>query len=331
MCEKNHKGRFFFSLLALMLVFLLVGESQVVQSQSKYPNRAIDMIIPFSAGGGADLVMRTVAAHLNKKWGVPVNAVNKPGGNTIPACLEVYRSSPDGYTLLCDTLPSATMVGIVVKNPPFKVMERSFVAMMTQVPMVLIVPATSSFKTLQDLVNEAKKDPGNFDWTSSGGTGSNDLIARQFFKAIGVNITGTKPIMGAGGGAGSVVLTAGGQVKLGIGTVSAVLPGISAKTVRPVAITSKTRWPDLADVPTTEEQGYPTINGISWQGISGPPKLPSNIIDQWNKDLGEILKNPEVLPQLKNIGATPFYLSAAEYREYVRKQIEEVDELWGTK
>jgi tripartite-type tricarboxylate transporter receptor subunit TctC len=91
------------------------------------------------------------------------------------------------------------------------------------------------------------------------------------------------------------------------------------------------RFPDLPDVPTTYEQGYPTVNALHWNGISGPPKLPSSIVEIWEKALREMLKDPEMILKFKNVGAMPFYHSAAEMREYVAKEAEEVDLLWGVK
>lgn len=186
-------------LLSVMLVVALVEGNDQAQSQEKYPTRAIDIICPFAPGGSTDLSARLAAPYLKRKWDVPVNVVNKPGGNTVPAVLEVYRSAPDGYTLLSDNYPPTTMLPFVVKNLPFKVMDRTFLAITATSPMALMVPPTSPFKSLRDLEEEAKKNPGNFTWTSLGGVGGQDFTIRQFFKAIGVDVKKTKPIMCRGG------------------------------------------------------------------------------------------------------------------------------------
>jgi len=314
----------------LLIIFLLTGWVGSVQCQDKYPSRAIDIIVPFAPGASTDLWTRITADYLKKKWGVPVNVVNKPGGNTVPACLEVYNSKPDGYTLLADNNPSSSMTPIVVKSLPYNIMDRTFIAMTAIVPMVIIVTSTSPYKSLKDLEAEAKKDPGTFTWTSLGGAGAQDFTCRQFIKAIGVDVHKTKPIMSQGG-AHAVTLTAGGHVTLGVGTTSGAKPAISGGLVRPLAITSKTRDPDLPDVPTTIELGYPSVSCLYWIGISGPPKMASHIVDTLAKALQEMLKDPAVLSKLKNIMALPFYHDAKEMREYVLKETEEVAELWGLK
>ena len=261
---------------------------------------------------------------------LPINVVNKPGGNTVPACLEVYRANPDGYTLLADGNPSSSMVGIVMKNIPFKVMDRTFLGMIGQAPHVPIVAASSPFKSLKELEAEAKKSPESFTWTSLGGASIQDYVIRQFLKAIGVDVVKTKPVMSQGGSQ-AVTLTAGGHVKMGTATTSSALPAIKGGMVRPLAITSPTRWPDLPDVATTAELGYPTVTGVQWNGISGPPNLPAPVIEKWNKDLQEMLKDPEAISSLKNVGASPFFHDARQFREFVLKQTEEVAILWGLK
>jgi tripartite-type tricarboxylate transporter receptor subunit TctC len=328
MCQR--KKWFLHGLLFVMVMFILTGWSGEVQSQPKYPTRAIDIIVPFSAGGGADLVNRIMTSYMRKSLGVPVNVINKPGGNTVPACLELYHAAPDGYTLLGDNNPTSSMLPIVVKNLPFKIMDRTFIAVTSISPMIIFVPFTSPIKSLKDLEMEAKKNPENFTWTSMGGAGSHDFVIRQFLKAIAVDILKTKPVM-CQGGAQAAALTAGGHVVMGMNSIPSSLSVIKGGMVRPLAITSKNRWPDLPDLPTTEESGYPGIDYLYWNGTSGPPKLPSHVVEVWDKVLQEMLKDPEVISQLKNVGAIPFYRNAREAREYVLKEAEEVEKLWSLK
>jgi len=259
-----------------------------------------------------------------------VNVVNKPGGNTVPACLEVYNAAPDGYTLFGDSLPATSQLPLVVKNLPFKIMDRTFISMVALTPMVIIVPSTSPFMSMKELEAEARKDPGNLTWTCLGGSAAIDFTLRQVLKAWDVDILKTKPIM-CQGGSQAAMLTAGGHVKLGGGTISGALPAIKAGTVRPLAVTSKQRWPDLPDVPTTEEVGYPSVNVQNRLGYSGPPKLPSSVVEAWEKVSQEMIKDPEVISKLKNIGAVPYYLNARDTRALTAKEIEEVEILFRVK
>ena len=298
-------------------------------SQEKYPTRAIDVICPTGAGGGNDLQTRVMTAYLNRKWGVPVNVLNKPGGNSIPGSLEVYGARPDGYTVLVDSV-NTSLLPAAVRNLPFKIMDRTHICTHSAVQQVFYVHSPSLFKSMKDLEAEAKKDPENFTWTSMGGTGGQDFAARQFFKAIGLDVLRTKPVM-VQSGAQCAALAAGGHVKMGISATASSLPAIKGGMVRALAISGSTRWPDLPEVATTSELGHPSITAMTWVGFSGPPNLPPHIVEVWNKTLLEIIKDPEVVARLKNIGAMPLYHSANEMREYVAKEIEDVYKLWGLK
>lgn len=131
------------------------------------------------------------------------------------------------------------------------------------------------------------------------------------------------------GGSQAVALTAGGHLVLGCSTTSSTMPAIKGGTVKGLAITSKNRFPDLPDVPTTSGLGYPTVDSQFWAGISGPPNLPSHIIQKWNDALEEMLKDPEVISRFRNVGAIPAYRDARATREFVIKETEEVYKLWG--
>ncbi len=315
----------------LTLVLALSGWASVGlgQSQEKYPNRSIDVICPTGAGGGNDLQTRVMTAYLNRKWGVPVNVLNKPGGNSIPGTLEVYGARPDGYTVLVDSV-NTSLLPAAVKSLPFKIMDRTHICTHSAVQQVFFVYISSPFKSLKDLEAEAKRNPETFTWTSMGGTGGQDFAGRQLFKALGVDVLKTKPVM-VQSGAQCAALAAGGHVTLGISATASSLPAIKGGMVRPLAISGSTRWPDLSEVPTASELGYPSITAMTWVGFSGPPNLPSHIVEIWNKAILEMVRDPEVISKLKNIGAMPLYRNASETREYAAKEIEEVYKLWGLK
>lgn len=318
------------TVVACVTVLCLLSLGGTGYAQAKYPSKPIDIIVPFSAGGSTDLTARIEAAYLSKKWGVPVNVVNKAGGNTVPACFEVYRANPDGYTLLADGNGSSSMLPNAVRELPFKIMDRTFIAMTALIPEVVIVASNSPFKTLKDVETFAKQSPEKLTWTSLGGTSPIDFVVRQFLKAIDVDVAKTKAVISQGGSQ-AVVHIAGGHVMLGVSSVSSALPAMKAGTIKALALTSKTRFPDLPDLPTTAEAGYPGVNAVQWVGVSGPPKLPSGVIELWDKALQELLRDPDTIGKLRNIGAVPFYHNTSATREFVTKEEEEVRKLWASK
>lgn len=296
-------------------------------AQDKFPSRTVEIIVPFAAGGSTDLGMRVIAPALEAKWGVPVRVINKPGGNTVPAVSEVMSAKPDGYTILADGPPQSSMLDTVVKSLPFAVNDRTFVAIAAYTPMKYVVPADSPYKTLKDAAEDAKKDPGNFTWTSLGGAGAQDMANRQFFKAAGVDVTKTRPLA-LKGGSEAITMTAGGHVKMGVGSYSSIAAPLQAKRLRVLAVASPERWPNLPDTPTAIEAGFPSIETLYWIGFSGPPNLPADIVAAYDKAVKELVADPKVREALMRVGLKELYADAKGMRERVAKERKVTQELW---
>jgi tripartite-type tricarboxylate transporter receptor subunit TctC len=315
-------------ILSVLFVLMLAGWTERVHAQDKYPTRAIDIIVPYAPGGATDVAARQVANYLKSKWGVPVNIVSKPGGRGIPALLDLYQSAPDGYTMLSEDSASASMLAAATattKDLPFDTMNRTFVLMFKAHPFVIFVPSTSPFKTLKDFIAEAKKNTKDISYTA--GPSALEYAIRQVFSEASVNISMAKAVM-CKGAAEAVILAAGGNVTIGAAAVSTTLPALKAGTIKPLLITSKSRWPDLPDLPSSAELGYPGVNTVHWVGISGPPKLPSNISNMWDKAIQEMLRDPGFITQMKNTGGIAFYHTGQATAEFVRKETEEAIRLF---
>ena len=320
----------FLASVSFLLVIALMGWTVPANSQPKYPTRPINLIVPFTPGGSTDMAARAMGPFLTKKWGVPINVVNKPGGNTIPGTFEVYSSPPDGYTMLADGLPMCSLLEVVVKDLPFKVMDRTFIAITVFNPIITISPSSAPYKTFHDLLADAKKDPENFTWDSLGGVSGDDFVGRMVFNAAKIDISKTKPVMSKGGSA-AAILVAGGHIKMGHPAIISAWPHIQAGTVKVLAVALKDRDPLLPDVPTHAELGYPSVYCPFWLGVSGPPKLPSHIVDIWAAAIQEMLKDPEYLALIKKEFFRPFYHSPKEMVEYIKKESEFAKVVYGVK
>ena len=295
----REKKKYLWSLLFVLTIFVTTGWVGQAQSQEKYPTKAIDLICPFSPGGTTDLWGRITADFLKKKWGVPVNLINKTGGAGVPANLEVHQAAPDGYTMLTENQSSCSFHEISIKNLPYKTLDRTFVALLAVTPSVIICTPSLPWKNLKDLEADAKKDPGNFTWATTG-AGASDVLQRQLFKAIGVDIAKTKPVTVRGMGEANPMV-AGGHVKMCSDAAPTAHSHVKGGLVKALAITGF-RMPELyPDLPTTAEQGYPTVKNVWWWGISGPPKLPPDIIGKWEEALQELLKDPEYIGKIKKL------------------------------
>jgi tripartite-type tricarboxylate transporter receptor subunit TctC len=322
--------RIFVALLAFALSSILFGLSAQTQAQPKYPIRAINVVVPFAPGGSTDMAARAMSLFLQKKWGVAVNVVNKPGGNTIPGTLDVYSSPPDGYTILADGLPMSSLLEVVVKDLPFKVMDRTFIAMTVFNPLITIVPASSPYKTLHDLIADARKNPEDFTWDSLGGVSGDDFVGRMIMNAAKIDIAKTKPVMSKGGAEASI-LVAGGNIKMGNPASISALPHIQAGTVRALAVALKERDPLLPDVPTYAELGYPSVYCPFWLGVSGPPKLPPHVVLAWSTAIEEMMKDPDYLALIKKQLFRPFFHGPKEMVEYIKRESEFARTVYGAR
>jgi len=318
-----------FSMLSILMFLVLAGWVEQGQSQPKYPTRAIDLICPWAPGGTTDLWARITADFLKKKWGVPVNVVNKTGGAGVPANLEVHKAAPDGYTMLTENQSSCSFQEVSIKELPYKTLDRTFISLVAITPSVIICSPKLNVKNLKELEAEAKRDPGNFTWASLG-AGAAEFLQRQLFKAMGVDITKTKPVITRGAGEFNPLI-AGGHIKMGSDAAPTAHSFVTGGQVRALAIT-RFRMPELyPDLPTTAEEGYPAVNNVFWWGISGPPKLPPDIIGKWEEALQELLKDPEYIGKIKKSGGVITYQNSRDFRERVKSEMEQAAELWGIK
>jgi tripartite-type tricarboxylate transporter receptor subunit TctC len=299
---------------------------------AKFPEKPIMIICPWGPGGTTDIASRVFAKHLSRVWGVNVNVVNKPGGNTVIGTIELNNSKPEGYTVMMDNRDS-TSLPFVSDNLPFKILDRTWMNEIAYTTYLLTVPATSKFQNLKDIVTAIKSDPKHFRVPSLGGAGTQDFFARQFLQAIGVDYRDVSLVMGKSGG-DIMVFTAQGSVDIGQVGTAAAKPQLDAKTIRPIAIagTGGKRLDWLPNVPTFDELGYPQINAVFWVGLSGPPGLPNAIVDTWNETVRKlVLEDKEFRADLDKVGLEPKWKNQQEVIEYVKDQLEISRRLWGAK
>lgn len=316
-------------LIPLVVVFSLLASDVNGAAQLKYPTRPVTIIVAFAPGGSGDLAVRVFAPYLSEKWGVPVQVVNKPGGNGIPARVDVLQSAPDGYTILSEG-PDEVSLLVTIYDLPFKILEGTCIANASSSPCVYSVPASSPWRTLKDVGEAIKKDPQSFVWVSGGTTSTPSFANRQFIASWGVDPAKTKEVVGRGG-AETAAFLAGGHVQFGCPAPGVVLAPAQAGTIRPLAITSKERFPLLPEVPTTRELGYPQLDCQQKRGFTGPANLPLEIVEKWNQTLKSALADPKIISQLQKVGHLPLYENPAEFRNDAIKGIEEVKKLFHIK
>ena len=302
---------------SLLLSFLSI---QAATAQT-FPNKPIKIVVPFGAGGVADLTARTVAQKLSESMGQPVVIDNKPGAGGVAAGDLVAKAEPDGYTLLL--MSNATAVSAsLFKSLPFDTLhDFSPVSTLGFFDIAVLVPADSKFKSLGELIAFAKANPGKLNLGSIN-IGSTQNLAAELFKSTSGTDLQIVPFNGT-----PAVITAlrGGQIDAALEILGPVLPQITAKALRALAVTGEKRAAVLPDVPTAKESGLPGFVAASWNALAAPAKTPKDVVARLNKEIAAALNAPEVKKKLHdlNVEATPG--SSAQASELLASEIKR----WG--
>ena len=312
---------------AVLALGMLAGLSGPAAAQ--YPNKAIELVVPNPPGGSTDLSARILAKALQEKWKVPVKVVNLPGGANFVAVDDVMRAAPDGYRMLIDGLSASSLLGLVVKDMPYKVSDRTFVTYTVKLPMMLVVPANSPYKSLNDVIAALKKDPKSMTWGSLGGTGVSDLLFLKLFQMAGVKPGETRSVVSRGG-AEVATQVAGGHIMLGAGSPASFQSFIASGKMRPIAVFANERSKAFPDVPSTKELGFPDAATIQWNGISGPPKLPQDIVQKWQSAMAEVLADKEVIASMEKIGLDPYPSKPGQMAADIEQEMKTLDRLLKT-
>ena len=284
--------RHFFSLLALSAVMAL---PHVAVAQA-FPSKAIRLVVPFGAGGVADLTARTVAQKLSETLGQPVLVDNRPGAGGVVAGDLVAKADPDGHTLLLMSNGTAVTAGLF-KSLPFDTL-RDFAPVSTLgfFDIAIITQTDSKFKTLGDLLAYARANPGKLNLGSINIGSTQNLAAELFKSSAGVDMQ----IVPFNGSPAVITALRGGQIDAAVEILAPVLPQINAKALRALAVTGAKRATVLPDVPTAKESGVTNYEAASWNAIAAPAKTPKSVIARLNKDITAALNSPDVKKSLAN-------------------------------
>jgi tripartite-type tricarboxylate transporter receptor subunit TctC len=314
-----------FVLIMSLTALVLPANSQV----KDFPNKPITIVVPWPAGAGTDLGPRALAPALSKMLGVSVNVVNKPGGSGVIGTLEVVKSLPDGYTLLAEIGGTSSIQSAWFQDLPYKLEERTYIARTICSPQTLIVPGSSPWKAVEELVSAIRTNPSDFSFGLAGGAGAPDVCIAQFRAAMatkGVDISKTRMVNYKGAGE-ALLAVAGGHVQVGFASPSGIISLISAGKLRALAVSSAGRFKDWPDVPTTAEAGFPSVSLVFWVGLSGPPGLPSNVVKILENAVRESLSTPDVTAKLDKMGFEPFYESGDKYWKFILDEREAIKAL----
>ena len=287
-----------------------------------YPNRAVRLIVPYTAGGGTDILARVIGKGLSEKWKQPVVVENKPGGDATIGIDIAAHAEPDGYTLAMVLTTHAVQASLKSGLPYDLLRDFAPITELAEVPSVLVVSNKVNAKSVAELVELARKEPGRLTFAGTGTGGPAHLAAELFNSLAGIK-TLHVPYKG-----GSQALTdlMGAQVDFMFTTALAGLPAIQSGRVKALAVTGARRTSILLDVPTMDEAGVKGYNFVTWYGVVTRKGTPNAIVQKVSADIRDVVNAPEAGQTLAKEGAQVVASSPEVFAQYLDAEVRQ----WAT-
>jgi tripartite-type tricarboxylate transporter receptor subunit TctC len=317
--------RSFLESLRRILAFAGVGllacgasaQSQSNSGPATYPNRPVQIIVPFTPGTGMDILARTVGQKLSERWGQPVIVDNRPGASGNIGTDMVVKAAPDGYTLLI-TANTLVMTVSLYRNVPYDpIRDLAPVEKMAVGTMALTLNPAVPAHTLKEFVAYAKANPGKLAYGSPG-VGTPQHLATELFKTMtGIDMLHV-PYKGS---AGAITGLISGDVAMMSNALHAVLPQVKAGRINAIAVGGPKRSRVAPEIPTFAESGYPDFDVDFWYGLLAPAATPSEIIARLNQDITQVLNAPEMRETLSSQGLEPVTGTPEQFAELIRTDL----------
>jgi len=296
--------------IALVAVFGFVNALPAQAQQ--YPAKPIRLIVPFVAGGSADVLSRVLAQRLTQQYGQQVVVENRPGSGGHVGAEAAARAAPDGYTIVFGTIGIHAAYTIYSKLNYDPSRDLQPVSMYADVPNILVVHPSVPVKNVKEFIALAKSNPGRLNFGTAG-SGSSTHMAGEWFKLYtGVNLTHV-PYKGS---AQAMQDLLGGQIELMFENLPTAIAQVRAGKIRSLGMTSRERSPSMPEVPTLAETGVPGFEATAWFTIAAPAKVPADIIRKLNVDMNAFLKAPEMQQRWIDMGVVPLGGSPADAEKF---------------
>lgn len=303
--------------IGVAIAATLCFAGQVV-AQGAYPNRPITMVVPFSAGGGVDLVARIMSHKLGVQMGVPFTVVNRAGANGNIAAESVVRAPPDGYTLLASSSAIAISPALYAQLSYDALKDLAPVAQLSITPYVLITHPSLPVRTPAEFLKLARAGAGKMSYSSNGVGNITHLGTVIFMQASGFAALHV-PYKGA---AEAVTAMAAGFVDFSLQTPGAIGSYLQSKRLRALAVTTPKRSALLPDVPTLSETVTPGFELSTWLGIMVPARTPNAVIERLNREIVQALSDPDVRNRFASVDTVSVGSSPGQFGAYVRSEVE---------
>jgi tripartite-type tricarboxylate transporter receptor subunit TctC len=286
-----------------------------------WPNKAVRLVVPYAAGGGVDTVGRAIAQQLTESLGQAVLIDNRPGANSVIGTEQVARSPADGHTLLV-TLVSHYAMPFLSRNVRYDpVKDFTPITIIGKAPQAMFVNPSTGIRSVKELIDYARKNPGKVSYATSGAGTSQHLGGELLNHAAGIDMAHV-PYKG---GPPAVTDLIAGQVSLMFETGPGILPHVRSGKLRALGVGSVRRSAATPDLPTIAEQGFPGFDGVAWIGFVAPAGVPRPIVDKLAAETAAIIALPEVRERLLALGAEPGWGTPDDFAAYMKSEIAK----WG--
>jgi tripartite-type tricarboxylate transporter receptor subunit TctC len=294
------------------------AQAHSASSGQAYPSRPLRLVVPFPPGGSTDILARALGQKLSEELAQPVVIDNRPGAGGSIGAEAAAKAAPDGYTLMMGHLGTlAVNVGIYKHLPYDPVKSFAPVCLMAIVPSVLVVNPSLPVKSVAELIDYGKKNPGKLTYGSAG-SGSTSHLTTEYFKlAAGLDVLHV-PYKGVGPMLTDLV---SGQLSMGLNGAPAVMPFVNSGRLRALAVSSLVRLPSLPNVPTLNESGLTGFEANGWYGIVAPAGTPGGILRKLNSDIRRAMGTPELRARLDAEGAIPAGGMPEEFGAFIASEI----------
>ena len=295
----------------------LAGLPATASAQAAYPNKVITIVVPFAAGGTTDILARLVGQALGTELGQQVIVDNRAGaGGNIGSQL-VARAPADGYTLLMGTVGTHAINAALYPKMPFDhIKDFAPISRVANVPNLLVANPQQPFKTVPELIAYAKANPGKVNFGSSG-NGSSIHLSGELFKSMAKIDMVHIPYKGS---APAVADLLGNQIAVMFDNLPSAIQHVRSGKLRPIAVTTAKRSPELPDVPTIAEAGLPGYEATSWFGLFAPAKTPADVVDKIDAALIKVLASADLKKRLSEQGAEPYAEKPAQFAEFIKTE-----------
>jgi tripartite-type tricarboxylate transporter receptor subunit TctC len=305
--------------LAAFVLACSISSSAVAQD---FPTKPVRIVVPYPPGGNSDIVARLVADQLGRLWARPVVVDNKPGAGGTLGTDFVAKAAPDGYTMLVGALATNATAPSVYPNLPYDpVKDFTYIAPLTFTPNVLLVNPKLPVRTLRELADHLRANPGKLNFSSPGIGISNHLAMEYYLKSAGLQAVHV-PYKGSNFATAAVLA---GEVQMTLDPVSTSVPHVRSGGARALAVSSAKRSPLLPEVPTFAEAGAPGIEAYSWTTLAMPAGTPAAIVNKVRADVATVLKLPEVRDRFLVLGSEIVEMPPEQFSAFIRSEAKK----WG--